>query len=254
MSKYQGVKDVATSPLTWGVAGLGIGFLMCWLTLVMPMQKHLNAREDALKKWEDINRQERESISTLKTINEDRLRQWMATLDEQNIRYSQLQRDLHAKEMQFAGPAYGYMLIALLAVLGVAGFIFWMVRDGNADAARTLENAASILPSLRASITEHRVEHGAIESQAQPIQRIASQKQAPALEASQEQQGTIREFLPAKGFGFIAPKEGGSDIFFHESELKSQRPPSGLIGRAVTFTTGRDNQGRPCARNVRLAD
>ncbi|QIY83070.1 cold shock protein (beta-ribbon, CspA family) [Epilithonimonas bovis DSM 19482] len=36
------------------------------------------------------------------------------------------------------------------------------------------------------------------------------------------QQGTVKFYNEAKGFGFISPENGGSDIFVHSSGLKSR--------------------------------
>src|SRR5205823_1996407 len=82
----------------------------------------------------------------------EELRKWVATLDEQNVRFAEIERRLHGQEVELGGTPVGYLLIALFALLGTVGFVAWMVRDGNADAARTLENASAVLPSLAASL------------------------------------------------------------------------------------------------------
>ncbi|MGG7565773.1 cold-shock protein [Rhodovulum sp. DZ06] len=65
--------------------------------------------------------------------------------------------------------------------------------------------------------------------------------------------GTVKWFNDTKGFGFIAPDEGGKDVFVHISAVQR----SGLQGLAedqkVSFDleTGRD--GRQSACNLSLA-
>ena len=65
--------------------------------------------------------------------------------------------------------------------------------------------------------------------------------------------GTVKWFNTTKGYGFIAPDEGGKDVFVHISAVER----SGLTGLAdnqkVTFdlSTGRD--GRQNAENIALA-
>ena len=63
--------------------------------------------------------------------------------------------------------------------------------------------------------------------------------------------GTVKWFNTTKGYGFIAPDEGGKDVFVHISAVER----SGLTGLAdnqkVSFDleTGRD--GRASAINLR---
>ncbi len=65
--------------------------------------------------------------------------------------------------------------------------------------------------------------------------------------------GTVKWFNATKGFGFIAPESGGTDVFVHVSAVER----AGLTGlsdaQKVTFEveTGRD--GRESATNLALA-
>ena len=65
--------------------------------------------------------------------------------------------------------------------------------------------------------------------------------------------GTVKWFNTEKGYGFIAPDDGGKDIFVHISAVQA----AGLTGlkddQKVTYDleTGRD--GRSSAGNLALA-
>ncbi len=65
--------------------------------------------------------------------------------------------------------------------------------------------------------------------------------------------GTVKWFNTTKGFGFIAPEDGGKDVFVHISALER----SGLTGLAddqkVTFDVEDGRDGRTSAANLALA-
>lgn len=64
--------------------------------------------------------------------------------------------------------------------------------------------------------------------------------------------GTIKTIVAGKPFGFIAPADGGKDVFFHESSLQGTSLSSLQPGMAVTFDVEEAEKG-PRATNVALA-
>ena len=64
--------------------------------------------------------------------------------------------------------------------------------------------------------------------------------------------GTVKWFNTTKGFGFIAPEEGGKDVFVHISAVER----SGLTGLAdnqkVTYDLEAGRDGRESATNIAL--
>ncbi|NDV13719.1 MULTISPECIES: cold-shock protein [Crenobacter] len=55
--------------------------------------------------------------------------------------------------------------------------------------------------------------------------------------------GTVKWFNDAKGFGFITPDEGGSDLFAHFSEIQSQGFKSLQEGQKVSYEPGMGQKG-----------
>ncbi|HKL20428.1 MAG TPA: cold shock domain-containing protein [Tichowtungia sp.] len=64
--------------------------------------------------------------------------------------------------------------------------------------------------------------------------------------------GTVKWFNADKGFGFIAPEDGSSDLFVHHSEIKTDGYATLADGQTVEFEVGEGQKG-PCAKNVTLA-
>jgi len=64
--------------------------------------------------------------------------------------------------------------------------------------------------------------------------------------------GTVKWFNTTKGFGFIAPDEGGSDVFVHISAVER----SGLTGLAdnqkVEYALEDGRDGRKMAADLKL--
>ena len=67
--------------------------------------------------------------------------------------------------------------------------------------------------------------------------------------------GTVKWFNAQKGYGFIAPEDGGKDVFVHVSAV-DRAGLSGLRdGQKITFEVETDRRsGKPSATNLRSAD
>jgi len=58
------------------------------------------------------------------------------------------------------------------------------------------------------------------------------------------QNGTVKFFNHARGFGFIAPDNGEKDVFVHATALESSGIPAIDEGDKVTFEIEDDARGR----------
>lgn len=63
--------------------------------------------------------------------------------------------------------------------------------------------------------------------------------------------GTVKWFNDAKGFGFITPDGGGSDLFAHFQDIQSTGFKSLKEGQHVTFEIGKGPKGDKATR-IRL--
>ena len=68
-------------------------------------------------------------------------------------------------------------------------------------------------------------------------------------------QGTVKWFNPVKGYGFITPDQGGSDVFVHFSALDASITRDGVRnlaeGQRVEFDAASGQKG-PQAEQVHL--
>ena len=65
-------------------------------------------------------------------------------------------------------------------------------------------------------------------------------------------QGSVKWFNSEKGFGFIAPDEGGADVFVHVSAVERSGLTGLKDGQAVSFDVENDpRKNKPSAVNIK---
>ncbi len=62
--------------------------------------------------------------------------------------------------------------------------------------------------------------------------------------------GTVKWFNATKGFGFIAPDDGGNDVFVHQSDIQMRGYRELQEGQKVEFEVQPGQKG-PKAANVK---
>ena len=68
------------------------------------------------------------------------------------------------------------------------------------------------------------------------------------------QNGTVKWFNGQKGFGFIAPDDGGADVFVHISAVERAGLSSLVEGQQVSFELERDRKsGKMAAGQLQVA-
>ena len=64
--------------------------------------------------------------------------------------------------------------------------------------------------------------------------------------------GTVKWFIPAKGFGFIQPEGGSKDVFVHITAVQAAGLQSLNDGQKVSYDVVAE-RGKQAASNLKLA-
>lgn len=65
------------------------------------------------------------------------------------------------------------------------------------------------------------------------------------------QTGTVKWFNPTKGYGFIAPDDGGQDVFLHISAVERAGMSSVNEGQKLQFELEKGRSGKTAAVNIK---
>ena len=66
--------------------------------------------------------------------------------------------------------------------------------------------------------------------------------------------GVVKWYNPEKGFGFIAPVDGGKDVFLHVSAVETAGHGDPYEGDRISFDVEKGRDGRESAINLRKAE
>lgn len=65
--------------------------------------------------------------------------------------------------------------------------------------------------------------------------------------------GIVKWFNPTKGFGFIQPESGGSDVFVHITAVKDAGLDTLLEGQRISYELVTE-RGKTAAGNLKVAE
>lgn len=66
--------------------------------------------------------------------------------------------------------------------------------------------------------------------------------------------GTVKWFNSAKGYGFIEPEDGSSDVFVHISAVESAGFSGLNDGQKISYEIETNKNGKSSAANLQLQD
>jgi cold shock protein len=64
--------------------------------------------------------------------------------------------------------------------------------------------------------------------------------------------GTVKWFNPTKGYGFIVPQGGGTDVFIHISALERAGLTTLNDGQAIEYDLENNRNGKQAAINLKV--
>jgi CspA family cold shock protein len=92
-----------------------------------------------------------------------------------------------------------------------------------------------------------------VESRIEPVRRSYGQSALAHLGESCMATGTVKWFNATKGFGFIQPDNGGTDVFVHISAVERAGLSSLNEGQKLSFEAKTDSvRGKTSAENLRV--
>jgi CspA family cold shock protein len=63
--------------------------------------------------------------------------------------------------------------------------------------------------------------------------------------------GIVKWFNPTKGYGFVAPEQGGNDVFVHISAVEKAGLSTLNEGQRISYELA-TNKGKTSAENIKL--
>jgi CspA family cold shock protein len=66
--------------------------------------------------------------------------------------------------------------------------------------------------------------------------------------------GVVSKYFPDRGYGFLVPDDGGTDVFLHATALKAAGLQEPTAGQRFEYDIGEGRNGKVAAVNLRRVE
>jgi hypothetical protein len=152
------------NPLAWvgAVAGVFIGWGICWLVFVLPFQKNLASREAQLDHWSQLNQQLQEQTADNRNMSQSELKQFIASNQEATAEFAEIQRRLQQRELRLSETPIAFVLVPIVVLAMTFAGVVLVFRAINQKAEETVELVMQLAPHeiVQAVVARHAVLNG----------------------------------------------------------------------------------------------
>jgi hypothetical protein len=153
------------------VAGVFIGWGICWLVFVLPFQKNLASREAQLDHWSQLNQQLQEQTADNRNMSQSELKQFIASNQEATAEFAEIQRRLQQRELRLSETPIAFVLVPIVVLALTFGGVVLVFRAINQKAEETVELVMQLAPHemVQAVVARHAVLNGSSNQNAVPL-------------------------------------------------------------------------------------
>ena len=164
LSSVSTVVPLVLNPLAWigAVAGVFIGWGICWLVFVLPFQKNLASREAQLDHWSQLNQQLQEQTADNRNMSQSELKQFIASNQEATASFAEIQRRLQQRELRLSETPIAFVLVPVAVLALTFGGVVLLFRALNQRALMTVEHVMQLAPHeiVQAVVARHAALNG----------------------------------------------------------------------------------------------
>jgi hypothetical protein len=153
------VVPLLLNPLAWigAVAGVFIGWGICWVVFVLPFQKNLGEREAQLDHWSQLNQQLQQQTMDNRGMSQVELKQFIASNQEATAAFAEIQRRLQEREIRLSEtPIYFVVIPIIIVAIAFAGAVL-LFKAMNQRALATIDQVIELAPNeiIQAVVARH---------------------------------------------------------------------------------------------------